>query len=310
MHFHERAVFDEKIDIIHEDEDILVVNKPATVAMYPQGETRLNSLNFILVKEYGYKDIRNTHRLDKNTSGVCILGKNYFGSSKVVKMFQNKAKANNIKKTYLTKVEGKFPSEEFVCNHPLTTNFYGKVDEVLEDKPSVTKFQRLEYCPITDTSLVQCIPLTGRTHQIRRHLLHLGHPVINDYVYNQFDEKRRHIVDANLFEQAKNRMLEKHANRTSNAIPWNTDVNNTDWIKKLSDNYKFSSKNPDLCIPCELGEDFMRNFEKQSLMHMCLHALSYEIDGVKYETPLPKWITDTDYYLESIIKPRQTYSGG
>ena len=176
MHFHERAVFDEKIDIIHEDEDILVVNKPATLAMYPQGETRLNSLNFILVKEYGYKDIRNTHRLDKNTSGVCILGKNYFGSSKVVKMFQNKGKggANNIKKTYLTKVEGKFPPEEIMCDHPLTTNFMGKVDKILEEKPSVTKFQRLEYCHITDTSLVQCVPLTGRTHQIRRHLLHLG----------------------------------------------------------------------------------------------------------------------------------------
>ena len=156
---------------------------------------------------------------------------------------------------------------------------------------------------------MQCVPLTGRTHQIRRHLLHLGHPVINDYLYNTFDEKRRHLVDVNIFEQAKNRMLAKNASQTFESKAWNTDLSNTDWIKKLSDDYKFSSKNPDLCMSCELGEDFMRKFEKQSLMHMCLHALSYEIDGVKYESPLPKWITNTDYYLESIIKPRQT-SGG
>lgn len=75
VHFHERPVLDEEIEIIYEDEDILVVNKPASMVIYPGTGYRMNSLIFILAKEMGYMNIRPVHRLDKPTSGVMIFSK-------------------------------------------------------------------------------------------------------------------------------------------------------------------------------------------------------------------------------------------
>ena len=74
-HYHERPVLDEPIEIIHEDEDILVLNKPASIVIYPITGYRLNSLVFILAKEMGYMNLRPVHRLDKLTSGVMIFSK-------------------------------------------------------------------------------------------------------------------------------------------------------------------------------------------------------------------------------------------
>ena len=75
MHMHETPVLDHPIKIIHEDEDLLVVNKPASYLISPMWSVRLNCVRFSLMKEFGYGDIRNIHRLDKLTSGVLIFAK-------------------------------------------------------------------------------------------------------------------------------------------------------------------------------------------------------------------------------------------
>ena len=75
IHYHERPVSDEKIEIIHEDDDMLVVNKPASMVVYPISGFRLNSLTYILAKEMGYMNIRPVHRIDRLTSGVIIFAK-------------------------------------------------------------------------------------------------------------------------------------------------------------------------------------------------------------------------------------------
>ena len=75
VHYHERPVLDEKIEIIYEDDDMLVVNKPASIVVYPISGYRLNSLTYILAKEMGYMNIRPVHRLDRLTSGVIIFAK-------------------------------------------------------------------------------------------------------------------------------------------------------------------------------------------------------------------------------------------
>ena len=75
MHFHERPVLDEKIEVIYENNELLVVNKPASIVVYPLAGYRMNSLLFILAKEYGYMNLRPVHRIDKLTSGVMILSK-------------------------------------------------------------------------------------------------------------------------------------------------------------------------------------------------------------------------------------------
>ena len=165
------------------------------------------------------------------------------------------------------------------------------------------KIFRLEYDSKTDTSLVKCIPLTGRTHQIRRHLLALGHPVINDYRYNEKDVRRLPIIDTDIIKQALNRMLARKSEvKKCGSIPYNPDLNNLDWIKTMSDTFKVDRE---FCLQCELGKDFMRKREKDSVELMCLHAFSYEIDGKLFEAPFPKWITDNEYFVQDIIKRRR-----
>jgi len=75
IHYHERPVLDEKVEIIYEDGDMLVVNKPASMVVYPISGYRLNSLTYILAKEMGYMNIRPVHRIDRLTSGVIIFAK-------------------------------------------------------------------------------------------------------------------------------------------------------------------------------------------------------------------------------------------
>ena len=75
IHRHESSVLDDSIEVIYEDDDILVVNKPASIVVYPITTYRLNSLMYILAKEKGYRNLRPIHRLDKLTSGVMIFAK-------------------------------------------------------------------------------------------------------------------------------------------------------------------------------------------------------------------------------------------
>ena len=75
MHKHENFVLDLKVDIVYETEDILVVDKPSSWPIYPIGNYKYNSLTYILLREYGYTDLRTVHRIDAPTSGCCILAK-------------------------------------------------------------------------------------------------------------------------------------------------------------------------------------------------------------------------------------------
>ena len=75
LHMHETPVLDQPIKIVHEDEDLLVVNKPASYVVGPMWNTRLNCVRISLMKEFGYGDVRNIHRIDRLTSGVLIFAK-------------------------------------------------------------------------------------------------------------------------------------------------------------------------------------------------------------------------------------------
>ena len=75
LHIHETPVLDQPIKVIHESEDLVVVNKPASYVVGPQWNTRLNCVRFSLMKEFGYGDVRNIHRIDRLTSGVLIFAK-------------------------------------------------------------------------------------------------------------------------------------------------------------------------------------------------------------------------------------------
>ncbi|XP_076449753.1 pseudouridylate synthase RPUSD2-like isoform X2 [Babylonia areolata] len=181
IHRHENPVTGKPIEILEDTEDVVVINKPASIPCHPCGKFRFNSIVFIMGKELGYANLRNIYRLDRLTSGVLILGK----TARKTKELENHVLHRRVHKEYVARVVGEFPPEEITVDKPLDCLSHKlTLWRVVEKggKPSRTTFQRLSYNG--QTSLVKCIPHTGRTHQIRVHLQFLGHPIVNDPYYN------------------------------------------------------------------------------------------------------------------------------
>ncbi|KAL2737319.1 RNA pseudouridylate synthase domain-containing protein 2-like isoform X2 [Vespula maculifrons] len=177
---HEVPVTSEPITVIHMDEDVVVVNKPASIPVHPCGRYRHNTVVFILAKEYNLKNLRTIHRLDRLTSGILLFGR----TPKKARQMEHQIRNRQVHKQYVCRVEGEFPEEEVVCSEPIEVVSYKigvcKVSE--KGKDCVTRFKRLSYNG--KSSVVLCKPQTGRMHQIRVHLQYLGYPVVNDPLYN------------------------------------------------------------------------------------------------------------------------------
>jgi len=180
VHRHELPVTDTRIQIIHEDKDVVVVDKPSSIPVHPCGRYRHNSVIFILAKEHGLKTLNTVHRLDRLTSGVLIFTKNAAKSREMEMAISGR----NVRKEYVCRVNGEFPEGEIVSTQPLLVVSY-KIGVVVVDKEGKeckTVFKRLQYK--NGQSIVACYPETGRMHQIRVHLQYLGFPISNDPLYN------------------------------------------------------------------------------------------------------------------------------
>ena len=182
VHRHELPVRDTKVDILHCDSHILVVNKPASIPIHPTGRYQHNSLLYILAREFQMCDLHVVYRLDMGTSGVLILARNKSAAT----FFSTQIMNRKTKKTYLARVVGKFPCGVVECDAPIKPiDPKTRIQMVSSDgKPSKTTFESIAYNTITNTSLVVCKPHTGRTHQLRVHLQYLGFPIDDDYLYN------------------------------------------------------------------------------------------------------------------------------
>ncbi|XP_011163395.1 RNA pseudouridylate synthase domain-containing protein 2 isoform X1 [Solenopsis invicta] len=180
VHRHEVPVTSEPITVIHMDEDVVVVNKPASIPVHPCGRYRHNTVVFILAKEYNLKNLRTIHRLDRLTSGILLFGR----TPKKARQMEHQIRNRQVHKQYVCRVEGEFPEEEVICSEPIEVVSYKigvcKVSE--KGKDCITRFKRLSYNG--KSSVVLCKPQTGRMHQIRVHLQYLGYPVVNDPLYN------------------------------------------------------------------------------------------------------------------------------
>jgi len=180
VHVHELPVTGAAITVIHEDEEVLVLNKPCSIPVHPVSRYRHNSLTFILAKEYGYKNLRIVHRLDRLTSGVLIFAKNLSKCNS----FREALESNSLHKEYLCRVVGEFPTGNVTVNEPIQCMSRKMGINIVHQngKQSHTDMQRLSFNG--KSSLVRCTPRTGRTHQIRVHLQWLGYPIVNDPMYN------------------------------------------------------------------------------------------------------------------------------
>ncbi|XP_059954283.1 pseudouridylate synthase RPUSD2 [Mesoplodon densirostris] len=180
VHRHEPPVTAEPVRLLAENEDVVVVDKPSSIPVHPCGRFRHNTVIFILGKEHQLKELHPLHRLDRLTSGVLMFAK----TAAVSERIHEQVRDRQLEKEYMCRVEGEFPAEEVTCKEPILVVSY-KVGVCRVDprgKPCETVFQRLSYNG--HSSVVRCRPLTGRTHQIRVHLQFLGHPILNDPIYN------------------------------------------------------------------------------------------------------------------------------
>lgn len=181
------------LDIVFEDEDILIVNKPKGILVHPTGKDMKGTLANGLL--YYNKSIANVgealrpgivHRLDKDTSGILIIAKNQKSYNELIKQF----KAREVKREYIALVHGQLSIKEATINAPIGRDPSNrtKMTVIYENsKEAITDYRVLE--EFRNYSLLELSLQTGRTHQIRVHMAHLGHPVVGDRVYsNKNDE--------------------------------------------------------------------------------------------------------------------------
>ncbi|KAI9282171.1 pseudouridine synthase [Sporodiniella umbellata] len=179
VHRHEPPVTNQPIQIIHEDKELLVIDKPSGIQVHPSGRYRHNTVAHIMMKEMGHRSLYPINRLDTLTSGLMFFAKTSEKANGIMKEIRER----EVDKEYICRVSGYFPSGRIECDAPIKQlSFLVPLNYVHSTgKPCSTVFERISYDG--ETSLVKCQPLTGRTHQIRVHLRYLGFPIANDPVY-------------------------------------------------------------------------------------------------------------------------------
>jgi len=167
------------MDIIHQDNHILVLNKPANLPVLPDGwQPDAPYLRQMLEEKYG--SIFVVHRLDKITSGVIVFARR----AEAHRILNRQFELHEVEKTYQAIVEGIPPWDERTARHMLQTNVGRKHRTVVvrkKGKRSETHFKVLKRGP--NKALVEARPKTGRTHQVRVHLSALGFPLLDDVLY-------------------------------------------------------------------------------------------------------------------------------
>jgi RluA family pseudouridine synthase len=169
------------VGVLHEDEALIVLNKPAPLPMHAGGRFYNNTLQYVLDSVYYPQKPRPSHRLDANTTGVLVVARTRHFAGQVQPQFARGA----VEKVYLARVQGQPTADEFTCDAPIS-DIAGALGSRIVDPtsglPARTDFRVLERFA-DDTTLLEARPLTGRTNQIRVHLWHLGFPVCGDPTY-------------------------------------------------------------------------------------------------------------------------------
>lgn len=315
IHRHEPPVTAQPVGILHEDEDMIVIIKPSGMPVHPAGRYNFNSVVEIMKAERGLDWVAYPcNRLDRLTSGIMFVAKH----SKAAEVLSAQIAQRSVRKEYIARVMGNFPDGEVVCDQPLLqiSPKLGLNRVRANGKTAKTVFKKLAYYPpqqnnhdmtessksaddLTDTrgkpwmekegySIVRCLPVTGRTHQIRVHLQHLGHPIQNDPIYaNQRvwgtslgcnDPEANENTDEDIISRLNRMGKEEVADAVA-------------YYDEMVDKYykqKAEKMSGELCSVCDTP---LYTDPGTHELELWLHSLRYEDAGGSwsYVSPLPDW---------------------
>lgn len=195
------------LDIRYEDDDIIVINKPAGMVTHPSLSHETGTLaNAVLgycpdvLGVGGEKRPGIVHRLDKYTSGVIVVAKN----DQALWYLQAQFKERTVKKVYMALVVGQMQPPEAIIDAPIGRHpnhrkkMWVITGRSIPSRPSQTEYHT--HTSYDNYTLLECHPRTGRKHQIRVHLAYVGYPIVGDHIYGRrkqpFPELKRHFLHA------------------------------------------------------------------------------------------------------------------
>ncbi|PVH86677.1 pseudouridine synthase [Cadophora sp. DSE1049] len=299
LHRHEPPVTALPISVLHEDEDMIVINKPSGVPVHPAGRYNYNSVVEIMRAERGHAwNPLPCNRLDRLTSGVMFIAKH----PKAAEDLSQQITQRTVRKEYIARVKGEFPDGEVICDMPILqiSPKLGLNRVRANGKSARTVFKKLAYYPPTTDfesgksegqegySVVRCLPVTGRTHQLRVHLQFLGHPIANDPIYCN-----RRVWGANLGandadasqdtdEDIITRLSRMGKSEVADAVAYHDEMVD-EYNKK-----KAEKMSGELCDVCQTP---LYTDPGEQELSLWLHSLRYEDSGGawSYLSPLPAW---------------------
>ncbi|KAK1567128.1 hypothetical protein Q3G72_008454 [Acer saccharum] len=276
VHRHEPPVMACDVSILQKEPDVVTVCKPPSAPVHPCGQYRKNTVVGILQAEHGLAPLFPVHRLDRLVSGLLILARN---ASKA-DLFRQQIEAGKVHKQYIAKVIGVFPEGEQVVDANI--NYNAKAgrstaeagercgDTPIKGKAACTKFTRIS--TNGTHSIVLCEPITGRTHQIRVHLLYTGHPIANDMLYLS-----EHVTD----RSTEGMSADRAAAFSGHTL---TTITNESCDKSENSNENFSID--PMCTNCPNLAPKGYDGDEEGLW---LHCIRYTGPEWIYECPHPEW---------------------
>lgn len=175
------------LDILYEDEYLLVINKPACIPVHPSmlhfEDSLSNGVKYYFDSINLKKKIRPVNRLDRNTSGLVMFAKNAYVHSRLSCLMEK----NQFKKEYVAICEGIFAKSSGTINAPIARKANSIIERCVspDGDVAITHYNVIKHYLINglNVSLVRILLETGRTHQIRVHMAHIGHPIFGDSLY-------------------------------------------------------------------------------------------------------------------------------